>query len=577
MDGEAAAQQTSPAAGPRPTRRPGLPASLRAFIRLPTALKWQRTLFALKRPYRSSAVYRWTLSGRTPSHLLRQPGDAWPGTAELGQGIIQNRFRFAGRTLANPAPFWNPIGAEGDWVAELHAFGWLRDLRVLGGDAARRRARELVGDWIARHPGPREQAWAPATTGRRIANWLGQYEFFAASADVAFCTQLLDSLARQARDLYRSLPAGLTGAELIAALKGLVYAGLCLPDGEGWLRRGLAMMEAELPRQILADGGHVERSPSMHLAVLRDLIDIRAALAAAGHDGTRSLTLAIEGMVPVLKMYQHADRTLALFNDTQEEQAVFLDMTQQRAGGRSRAHMAAPQSGFQRMQAGRTLLIVDAGQPPEAGCDTHAHAGTLSFEMSHGRDRLIVNCGAQHGDARWKEVQRATAAHSTLTLGETNSSELLPRGGLGRRPEDVICRREEGEGATWLDMRHDGYRRTHGAFHERRLYLATEGDDLRGEDTVDGAPSGTPIAIRFHLHPDVKAGLVQDGSAVLLRTPGGSGWRLRAAGAEMALEESVYLGRPDEVRRSTQVVLRARTDERRTTVKWALKREGGKT
>jgi uncharacterized heparinase superfamily protein len=200
--------------------------------------------------------------------------------------------------------------------------------------------------------------------------------------------------------------------------------------------------------------------------------------------------------------------------------------------------------------------------------------------MSHGRQRVIVNCGAHPGNPDWRAVQRATAAHSTLTLAETNSSEVLPQGrpgavAIGRRPETVVCRREEGEGAIWLDMSHDGYRTVFRAVHERRLFLDSTGDDLRGEDQLN-APAGLPFAVRFHLHPEVTAGLVGAGSGVLLRLPGGAGWRLRASGAEIALEDSVYLGARDTVRRTQQVVLTGTTREGRTAVKWALKREGQK-
>ncbi len=127
-----------------------------------------------------------------------------------------------------------------------------------------------------------------------------------------------------------------------------------------------------------------------------------------------------------------------------------------------------------------------------------------------------------------------------------------------------------------LEMRLDGYRGHVAAAHLRRLYLAAGGDDVRGEDRVEG-PAGRAFAIRFHLHPDVRASVVQGGAAALLRLRSGTGWRLLATGAGIGgLEESVYLGRRDDVRRSQQVVLAGETDAGETVVKWALKRERGR-
>jgi uncharacterized heparinase superfamily protein len=224
------------------------------------------------------------------------------------------------------------------------------------------------------------------------------------------------------------------------------------------------------------------------------------------------------------------------------------------------------------LQAGGTVLIVDAGAPAPPGFNRLSHAGTLAFELSVNRTRLIVNCGPApvSGDA-WADAARATAAHSTLVVADTSSSELLP-GGIGRRPERVTAERQEANGAHWLEASHDGYLKPFGAIHRRRLYVAESGEDIRGEDAVE-AVSGQPFTVRFHLHPAVSASVQQDGEGVLLRLPAnGGGWRLRAEGAKLTLEESIYLGGP-EPRRTEQVVLTSGPDEPQQ-VKWAITKMG---
>ena len=131
--------------------------------------------------------------------------------------------------------------------------------------------------------------------------------------------------------------------------------------------------------------------------------------------------------------------------------------------------------------------------------------------------------------------------------------------------------RQGAAGAHWLEVSHDGWVKPFGAVHRRRLYLSENGDDLRGEDMVEAA-APQPYAIRFHLHPSVNATMQRDGEAVLLRLPSGAGWRLRADGAPIALEESVYLGGA-EARRTEQVVLGGRQDGPQY-VKWAISKVG---
>jgi uncharacterized heparinase superfamily protein len=143
-------------------------------------------------------------------------------------------------------------------------------------------------------------------------------------------------------------------------------------------------------------------------------------------------------------------------------------------------------------------------------------------------------------------------------VADTNSSGLFP-GGIGHRPSTVICKREASGGNVWLELSHDGYRRHFGIRHRRRLYLAQTGEDLRGEDVIDG-PRPVAFQVRFHLHPDVQVSLAQSGQAAILKTAGGSGWRLRIEGGAMSLADSVYLGERGRLRRTQQILVEGRHD-----------------
>jgi len=164
-----------------------------------------------------------------------------------------------------------------------------------------------------------------------------------------------------------------------------------------------------------------------------------------------------------------------------------IDVTLSRAEARGKPLAEAVHSGFQRITASRTLVLMDTGAPAPPGWDREAHAGTLSFEMSVGKERLIVNCGAlPSAGAEWRAAQRASAAHSTVTVEDMNSAELL-REGLGARPHRVKVARREADGNVWIEAEQDGYHAPFGIMHKRRLYLAADGGDLRGEDALSGS------------------------------------------------------------------------------------------
>lgn len=522
------------------------------------------------------------LFGRLPEgtvRLARLPDapaipvrDPWAGDPQAGARVLKGEFVVEGTARPLDPAAWGGAEASSAWAGAAHGFLWLRDLRAVGSDAARMKARALATAWIAGAGRGHAVAQREDVLGNRVSALLCHWDFLAESAEEGFRASVMAQIVEDSGALAAALPAEMMDARAFAALRGLAVAGVALPGAEAYLARALRFLEQEIARQVLPDGGHVERSPAALLAVLQDLLEIRGLVGAVRQPVPEGLAAAIERMTPALAALRHGDGGPVLFNGTREDLAGALSAAFSQAPPRGRAAPRLIQTGFERLAAGRTVLVIDTGAPPPKGQDRLSHAGTLAFEMSVGRDRLIVNCGAAPAaGAAWRDALRATAAHSTLVIADVNSSELR-EGGLGRRPEQVSVQRHEASGAHWLDASHDGWKKPFGAIHRRRLYLGESGEDIRGEDSIE-APTPQPFSIRFHLHPDVDASLQQDGSGVLLRTPSGTGWVLRAEGARLALEESIYAGAA-EPRRSEQVVLSGAPEDGPCLVKWAISKLG---
>jgi len=508
--------------------------------------------------------------GRVPDSPALPVRDPWPGDPGRGARLLRGELDYAGASRPLHPGCWSDMSGSPIMRSLAHSFTWLRDLRALGTDAARLRARHLVTDWIGASQ-LESLAFRPDVMGARITAWLGHYDFFAASADDVFRQRMMNRLLSDSRALAAALPAEQLDARALTALKGLIAASVAMPEHASFLTRALRFLPQELGRQVLPDGSHAERSPSVHLATLQDLTEMRALLQSAQAQPPAALGTAIERLALALRLLRHGDNGLALFNGSREETHALVDMVLTQATRGGRPPVGLVEGGYHRLAANRSVIIVDCGAPAAAGIDRYAHAGTLSFEFSVGRDRMVVNCGSAPGaDPEWRDALRATAAHSTLIVADTNSSELRPDG-LGRRPEKVEAMRQEANGALWLEASHDGWRKPFGAIHRRRLYMSASGEDIRGEDAIE-ANIPQAYTIRFHLHPSVKVSLQQDGEAALLALPNGGGWRLRADGLQTTVEESIYLGGA-EPRRTEQVVLTGFADGPQQ-VKWAITKMG---
>lgn len=518
-------------------------------------------------------LYRYFLQGHTPDRLQFLPRWFPFGTSAQGERIVQGKFAFAGESFSDPAPPWQPPTASLAWREAMHGFAWLDDLRALGTETGRRVAAHCVTEWLDRFDQWQSVTWAPAVLGERLAAWVGAAEFVIPALPEPVQARFTASIARQLRHLLRLLPGNLTGLAALTAYKGVVYAALNLPeDGPRALGVVLTLLVRRIGEEILPDGGHVSRSPETQFLYLRHILDIRAALTHAGIPVPPEIELAIAAMVPALRSLRHGDGGMALFHGGQAGNPLLIDSLLERAAIRSRGAKSLPHTGYERLQAGRCVVLCDAGMPPARGFDRFSHAGLLGFEFSQARERLIVNCGggAQIGD--WRQALAATAAHSTMTVADTNAVELLNMGGLGRRPRQVTARSYELDGVHSVEVTHDGYREAFGLIHERTLSLANDGGWLGGRDLLRGY-GVFPYALRFHLHPKIQCGLVKGGQAALLRTASGQGWQLQADGHVLALEPSMYCG-DGSPRRAQQIVIYGRSGDN-GGVAWKMSRVGG--
>ena len=526
----------------------------------------------------NNPLYNWSLGGGVPEHISFTPADTWPGDAGRGKWLCGGAFALDGEHIAMHGDCWEPEGIGHAWLVHMHGFSWLRDLRALGGDDARRQARAMVSSWIGRNRNWSGFAWAPGLTGRRVANWIALYDFYGASAAPDFQHDLFSALVRQGRHLSRALPGSAEGLEKLYGIRGLAFAGLAFSGRRNWLAQALDLLQQETKKQIYPDGGHISRSPQQLLEALKIFVDIRAAILAAGYPAPEQITHTIDRMAQALRFFRYADKGFAVFNGAQEGDVALIEAVLTRANTRGKILSELPHSGYQRATLGRSVLMVDTGAPPAWPHDAAAHAAPLAFEFCYGKERMFVSCGTHLLDDDWRDSLRATAAHNALCIDHRNAGEIRDTGHFGRRPRTVSVERQDSREAILIEASHDGYVPLNGITHRRRLYLGDHGHDLRGEESLTcttGLGKPAEVALRFHLHPRVLVSLIQDGTEALLRLSGGAGWRFfHTGGGYLALEDSVYLGHGTRPGKTKQLVIYGRMDSDIAQIKWALQREG---
>jgi uncharacterized heparinase superfamily protein len=522
------------------------------------------------------------IAGRS-ERLLIAPQDLRTADPTRASEIYGGRFAFAGKIVIcdGRSPFEMTPPSE-DWAEALLGFGWLRHLRAAESGITRANARALVEEWIALQGSWHSLAWRPEILSRRIIAWLTHAPLILDDVDVVYYRTFVRTLTRQVRYLRSTAGDARDGVRRLQARIALTYAALCLSGQRPHLRRAARALSAELERQVLPDGGHISRNPGALVELMLDLLPLRQVFAASNVPPPSALLNAIDRIMPMLRFFRHSDGRFALFNGMGPTHPDLLATILAYDDTYGAPLANAPYSGYQRLEAGKTIIIVDTGRPPPVDLSREAHAGCLSFELST-THRIIVNSGAPEiGKANWRDVARATAAHSTATLNNTSScrflgaQRLLSGNPIVQGPTHVEVGREVHDKGLSLRTSHDGYLRRFGLVHQRSLSLSADGTRLDGEDVFYPGESGArpaakrdEFSVRFHLNPDVRATRQDDGRGVILVLPNKDVWNFSAYEHEVTLEEGVYLAGQDGPRRTHQLVISGRT-RKSPRVVWSL-------
>ncbi len=479
-----------------------------------------------------------------------------PARARLGTWVQPARreaslrgpdtFRFLGTCGSLAQDGWDGPSKAKLWRYNQHYFD---DLNAMGAQERLAWHLSLLASWREGNPPGLGSGWEPYPTSLRIVNWI-KWALATGHAD----TDFLDSLALQTRWLARRLETHLLGNHLFVNAKALVFAGTFF-DGEEareWHRIGVRLLQQEIQEQILGDGGQFERSPMYHALALEDMLDL-LNLQRASKSGVRRTPIdatnwdgrLVERMWRWLHLMSHADGAPTLFNDCASGIAPSLAELDAYAANLGLAAPSQPESveqladsGYIRLQAGAAVAWFDAAPVGPDYLPAHAHADTLSLELTLENQRVLVNSGTSvYAEGPERQRQRGTAAHNTVVIDQRDSSEVWGSFRVARRARPLAIQVVARDNELTASAAHDGYRHLPGCpTHHRSLRLSQDGCVI--EDRIEGR--WRSAASRWHFHPDVLVSLNPDGQSGVAQYPGGRQLTWRVQGGRARIEDSTW-------------------------------------
>ena len=485
----------------------------------------------------------------------------------VAEEILHGRYQLAGRILdaGQQSPFELELPSV-QFACRLHGFGWLRHVRADKSTIACNNARWITDQWIALHGNrTRGVAWDIEVVSRRIISWLSHSPVVLQEADSGFYRRFTTSLSQQVRFLQRratSLPDGLPRLKAHIAIAMASIAAEASPSA---LRRAGRLLDRELERQVLADGSHISRNPQASVDLLFDLLPLRQSYINLGHEVPSKLIPVIDRMFPAVRFFRHSSGELALFNGASSSLATDLMSVLRYDETSGQPFKALPHGGFHRFSAGDTVILVDTGKPVSARFSSTGHAGCLSFELSSGRNRFLINSGSpRFAGERLCQLARTTAAHTTVCIGDVSSARIANSSYLGpiivSGPSRIEVDRQTGpDGSDRLSARHDGYVKRFGVLHEREIRINEQGTKIAGRDRLllpDGLPTpnlpSADVVARFHVHPLITLERIDDRKVRLVASDGES-WSFSIPVGEISIGEDVFFADVSGIRPSQQL------------------------
>ena len=521
--------------------------------------------------------------------FISTPGPLSIGNTLVADKICQGEFFIFGNTLQlEDKVIWEHSLKNIENCEDLHGFTWLDDLAARGDNAAIEIAQKWIFSWIEKYGSGSGAGWTPNLTGKRLIRLIHHEEIILHELSEKKISIYFRFIYKQANFLSKRFYKTNEINMNFEAIVGLIYCGLYVEGFDSFITVATEYLSRECRDKIDEDGGILSRNPEELLEIFTYLVWVAHGLHDADWTPSQAHIDAINRIAPTLRHLRHTNGNLCRFNGSLGKYSGELDRYLFLSGNKKKTTKVL-KMGYARLEGGRTSIIQDAGSLPNLFQSNLAHASVLGFELTHGRQPLIVNCGSGANFGRdWRKAGRATQSHSTFCIKGQSSAKLTRSLSynskltdfLSQGPTEVVTSKSKVTGGTELTVSHDAYASKFSVNLERKLELSDNGEILIGNDQIallstrdrskEISSDDLEYEVRFQFHSEVTVQIL-DNDVVKINSKYAGAWILEALNLTPSIQPSYYFSEGNSSPIPTkQVVFSTKFNDFLKQVRWSF-------
>ena len=454
---------------------------------------------------------------------------------------------------------------------KLHSFFWLFTIDL---KSSKKITQSIILNWIEKNQKYNSKNWEIDTLSKRVIAWISNSKLSYDDSDETYKEKFNSNIKKQINHLINEINRSKWVDDKMIGCASIILSGLSYKD-EKYLNYGLNLLKKIINFSFDTQSFPKSRNIRQLIFYLKYFVLIREWLKESQNEIPEYLNEIIFFLGQNYNfIWQNTNQNL-LFNGNHINSNIDFDKYLNFHNYRFK-NESNEIGGYVILKNKNFILSVDLGSSPQKKFSNDYQSGALSFEIFFNNCKLISNCGYfQNYKHQLNSISKSTATHSTVVIDNRSSCKIKKDAdGIFKVEEELkILKKSVISGKKYWNISgsHDGYLKSYGVIHYRKIEFFLEKNKFIGTDKLikNKKFKSSNFEIRFHFIPGAKITKTQDEKSILIEIEN-SGWKFSCKDHRIDVETGLYFGKKNSFVENQNIFISGLTQNEDQEIIWEL-------